>query len=83
MSNCFATTSSLGQTVCRSTLRHLNDQEVHCPIHQEMRRVFNESIAHHLGPNAMEQDFPAEDLIPDMTFMTMTTTLTLTMATLR
>jgi hypothetical protein len=24
-----------GQTVCRSTLRHLNDKENHCPIHQE------------------------------------------------
>jgi hypothetical protein len=45
---------SNGQTVCRSTLRHLNDEEIHCPIHQEMRRVFNESIAHHLGPIAME-----------------------------
>jgi hypothetical protein len=27
-----------------------------------MRRVFNESIAPHLRPNATEQDFPAEDL---------------------
>jgi hypothetical protein len=33
-----------------------------------MRRVFNESITHHLGPNAMEQDFPAEDLTPDYDF---------------
>ncbi len=24
---------SNGQTVCRSTLQHLNDEEVHCPIH--------------------------------------------------
>ncbi len=39
---------SNGQSVCRSTLRHLNDEEICCPIHQEMRRVFNESIAHHL-----------------------------------
>jgi hypothetical protein len=59
---------SNGQTFCRSTLRHLNDKEIHCPIHQEMRRVFNESIAHHLGPNATEQDFPAEDLTPDYDF---------------
>jgi hypothetical protein len=59
---------SNGQTVCRSTLRHLNDKEIHCPIHQEMRRVFNESITHHLGPNATEQDFPAEDLTPDYDF---------------
>jgi hypothetical protein len=33
-----------------------------------MRRVFNESITHHLGPNAMEQDFPAEDLTLDYVF---------------
>jgi hypothetical protein len=57
-----------GQTVCRSTPRHLNDKEIHCPIHQELRRVFNETISHLLGPNAMEQDFPAEDLTPDYDF---------------
>ncbi len=45
---------SNGQTVCRSTLPHLNDEEIHCPIHQEMRRVFNETITHHIGPNATE-----------------------------
>jgi hypothetical protein len=33
-----------------------------------MYRVFNESIANHLGPNATEQDFPAEDLTPDYDF---------------
>jgi hypothetical protein len=59
---------SNGQTVCRSTLWHLDDKEIHCPIHQEMRRVFNETITHHLGPNAKEQDFPAEDLTPDYDF---------------
>jgi hypothetical protein len=56
---------SNGQTVCRSALWHLNDEEIHCPIHQEMPRVFNESITHCLEPNATEQDFPAEDLTPD------------------
>jgi hypothetical protein len=30
-----------------------------------MRRVFNESITHHLGPNFTDQDFAAEDLTPD------------------
>jgi hypothetical protein len=59
---------SNGQTVCRSTLWHLNNEEIHCPIHQEMCRVFNETITHHLGPNATEQDFPAEDLTPDYDF---------------
>ncbi len=59
---------SNGQTVCRSTLRHLNDKEIHYPIHQEMRKVFNETITHHLIPNATKQDFPAEDLTPDYVF---------------
>ncbi len=59
---------SNGQTVCRLTLRHLNDKEIHCPIHQEMCRVFDETIAYHLGPNATDQDFPAEDLTPDFDF---------------
>jgi hypothetical protein len=59
---------SNGQTVCRSTLRHLNNKEIHCPIHQEMCRVFNEIITHHLGPNATEQDFLAEDFTPDYDF---------------
>ncbi len=59
---------SNGQTVCRSTLQHLNDKEIHCPIHQEMHRVFNETITHHLGPNAMEQNFLTEDLTPDYDF---------------
>ncbi len=56
---------SNGQTVCRSTLWHLNDKEIHCPIHPEMRRVFNKSNTHRLGPTATEQDFPAEDLTPE------------------
>jgi hypothetical protein len=59
---------SNGQTVCRSTLQHLNDKEIHCPIHQEMCRVFNETITNHLGPNATEQDFTAEDLTPNYDF---------------
>jgi hypothetical protein len=33
-----------------------------------MHKVFNETITHHLGPNAMEQDFLAEDLTPDYDF---------------
>jgi hypothetical protein len=53
------------QTVCRSTLRHLTDKETHCPIHLETCRVFDKTVASHLGPNATDQDFPAEDLTPD------------------
>jgi hypothetical protein len=30
-----------------------------------MCRVFDETVASHLGPNATDQDFPAEDLTPD------------------
>ncbi len=30
-----------------------------------MCRVFDETIANHLGPNATDQDCPAEDLTPD------------------
>jgi hypothetical protein len=75
---------SNGQTVCRSTLRHLNDEEIHCPIHQYMCRVFDETIANHLGPNATDQNFLAEDLTLDYDFfMMMTMTLTLTTVTLR
>jgi hypothetical protein len=54
-----------GQNVCRSTLRHLTNEETHCSIHLETRRVFKETVASHLGPNARDQDFPAEDLTPD------------------
>ncbi len=56
---------SNGQYVCRLTLRHLTNEETHCPIHSEMRRVFDETVASHLGPNATDQDFLAEDLTPD------------------
>jgi hypothetical protein len=59
---------SNGQTVCRSTLQHLDNQEIHCLIHQEMCREFNESITHHLGSTTTEQDFPVEDLTPDYDF---------------
>jgi hypothetical protein len=33
-----------------------------------MRRVFDETIANHLGPNATDQDFLAEDLTPEYNF---------------
>jgi hypothetical protein len=55
---------SNGQTVCRSTLRHLTDEELHCTVHKEMRRVFDESITHHLGPTAKESDFLCGRLDP-------------------
>ncbi len=58
---------SNGVFVCRSTLRHLTDEEFDSPVHKDMRRKFDESIEHHLGPAALPQDFPAEDLTPDPT----------------
>ncbi len=51
--------------VCRSTLQHLTDEELNSPVHIDMRRKFDESIELHLGPAALPQDFPAEDLTPD------------------
>jgi len=59
---------SNGVFVCRSTLRHLTDEELHSPVHMDMRRKFDESVILHLGPAAMPQDFPAEDLTPDPTY---------------
>jgi hypothetical protein len=37
-------------------------------VYQEMRRVFDETIANHLRPNATEQNFPPEDLTPNYGF---------------
>jgi hypothetical protein len=54
--------------VCRSTLRHLTDEELNSSVHKDMRCQFDESIEHHLGPAALPQDFPAEDLTPDPTY---------------
>jgi hypothetical protein len=59
---------SNGVFVCRSTLRHLTDEELNSPVHIEMRHKFAESIELHLGPAALPQDFPAEDLTPDPTY---------------
>jgi hypothetical protein len=59
---------SKGVFVCRSTLRHLTDKEFDSPVHKDMRHKFDESIEHHLGPAALPQDFPAEDLTPDLTY---------------
>ncbi len=40
----------------------------------DMRRKFDESVNLHLGPAAMSQDFPAEDLTPDPTYYDNTAT---------
>ncbi len=54
--------------VCRSTLRHLTEEELDSSVHKDMRHKFDESIEHHLGPAALPQDFPAENLTPDPTY---------------
>jgi hypothetical protein len=54
--------------VCRSTLRHLTDEELDSSVHKDMRRKFDESIENLLGPAALPQDFPAEDLTPAPTY---------------
>ena len=54
-----------GQFVCRSTLRHLTDEELQSFIHLDKRRQFDESVVTHLGPASTVQDFPAENLTPD------------------
>jgi hypothetical protein len=51
--------------VCRSTLRHLTDEELSSSVHKDMRQKFDKSIDYHLGPAALPQDFPSEDLTPD------------------
>jgi hypothetical protein len=59
---------SNGVFVCRCNLRHLTDEELDSSVHKDMRRKYDESIEHHLGPVALLQDFPAEDLTPDPTY---------------
>jgi hypothetical protein len=59
---------SNGVFACRSTLRHLTDEELNSSVHKDMKRKFDESIEHHLGPAALPQDFPAKDLTPDPTY---------------
>jgi hypothetical protein len=54
-----------GQFVCRSTLRHLTDEELQSSVHLDKRCQFDEFVATHLGPAATVQDFPAENLTPD------------------
>jgi len=54
-----------GQFVCRSTLRHLTNEEYQSSVHLDKRRQFDESVVAHLGPASTVQDFPAENLTPD------------------
>ena len=58
---------SISVFVCRSILRHFTDEELDSSVYKDMRCKFDESIQHHLGLVALLQDFPAEDLTPDLT----------------
>ena len=55
-----------GQFVCRSTLWHMTQQELDCPVHTAMRLCFDESVWMHLGPSVTMADFPAKDITPDL-----------------
>ncbi len=66
---------SKGVVVCRSTLRHLTDEELNSPVHMNTRHKFYESIDLHLGQAALPQDFPAEDLTSDPTYYDDTNTM--------
>jgi hypothetical protein len=59
---------SNGVFVCRSTLWHLTDEELDSSVHKDMRCKFDESIENCLRPEALPQDFQAEDLTPDPTY---------------
>jgi len=54
-----------GQAMCRSTLRHLTDEELQSSFHLDKQCQFDESVATHLGLASMVQDFPAKNLTPD------------------
>ena len=58
----------MAKFVCRLTLRHLTDDELHSPVQLDKRRQCNESVATHLGPASTVWDFPAKNLTPDPDF---------------
>jgi hypothetical protein len=75
---------SIGQTVCRSTLQHLNDKETHCPIHQEMGKVIRQEYYSPSWTQCYGTGLSGRRLDPlTMTSIMMTMTLNLTTLTLR
>ena len=54
-----------GQFVCRSTLRHLNDDEQNSDVHKALRLQFDQAIDEKLGPKASPLDFDEQDLTPE------------------
>jgi hypothetical protein len=53
------------QFVCRSTLRHLTDEELQSSVDFDKQCQFDESVTTHLGPASTVQDFFAKNLTPD------------------
>ncbi len=56
---------SNGQYVCRSTLRHLTDKELQCPVHKTLQNDFMTSVIDVLGQPTQADDFLAKDTTPD------------------
>ena len=54
-----------GQYVCRSTLRHLNDDERNSDVHKANRLQFDQAIDKKLGPKASPINFDEQDLTPE------------------
>jgi hypothetical protein len=53
-----------GQYVCRSTLRHLNNDERISEVHKAQRLTFDQAINDKLGPKASPLDFDEQDSTP-------------------
>ena len=71
------------QYVCRSALRHLDDDERNSEVHKTLQHDFDQEINRILGTAAKLTDFDKQDLTPEnMHYEGDATALTRTMATL-
>ena len=57
-----------GNFACRSTFRHLTDDELRCELHTRLRSDFDASITDILGRPARDDDFDKDDLTPDFDY---------------
>jgi len=55
-----------GQYVCRSTLRHLDDNEQNSEVHKAKRQNFDQAVKGILGTAAKPTDFDKQDLTPEI-----------------
>jgi hypothetical protein len=58
-----------GEVVCRSTVRHLTDDEHDDAVHKEMRRAFDLAIQKSHGAATMSDGFPPDALTPEYEMM--------------